>query len=384
MSLLLGPGATSAALDLVNLGTDWSDGERLFGFESQNAAGKKLEIRLGKTSAPDEGNRPNAVFSRVLKTPESSFSGDGAGNLAALRAHTTAVAGSEGQAIGAVGSAISFSKYEEGNSLADAVGLYGLGIVKGESTRTGLGVFANGRRDTATGRTCGIECVSNNQPEGAAEAWVEGNYPSTKGIHLHAVGASQSAVGLFTSNVGVGYHTFIGGMKGAPISNAFYRDETEAPYSIRIRGKHATAAIAVNSGAGGMIIGGETLASAGCLLEVFGGAEVKDPLYQFRVTGTKGMRGHLAGDTGALLTAFCSGGASQFVTGSVAKDVGFQFLAGTNFFLAPTGKTAVLRAAEAKLGFFGTAPVAKPNVKAAAEVTAKELCEALETLGLVE
>jgi hypothetical protein len=38
----------------------------------------------------------------------------------------------------------------------------------------------------------------------------------------------------------------------------------------------------------------------------------------------------------------------------------------------------------AKAGFFGTAPVAKPNVKPAAEVNAKELCEALEKLGLIE
>ena len=38
----------------------------------------------------------------------------------------------------------------------------------------------------------------------------------------------------------------------------------------------------------------------------------------------------------------------------------------------------------AKIGFFGTAPVAKKNVKPAAEVNAKELCEALEAYGLLE
>lgn len=37
-----------------------------------------------------------------------------------------------------------------------------------------------------------------------------------------------------------------------------------------------------------------------------------------------------------------------------------------------------------KVGFFGAAPAAKPNVKPAAEVNAKELCEALEKLGLIE
>lgn len=38
----------------------------------------------------------------------------------------------------------------------------------------------------------------------------------------------------------------------------------------------------------------------------------------------------------------------------------------------------------AKIGFFGAAPVAKKNVKPAAEVSAKELYEALEAYGLLE
>lgn len=44
----------------------------------------------------------------------------------------------------------------------------------------------------------------------------------------------------------------------------------------------------------------------------------------------------------------------------------------------------VFFAASKKLGFFGKTPATRPNVKAPAEVTAKELCEALETLGLIE
>jgi hypothetical protein len=46
--------------------------------------------------------------------------------------------------------------------------------------------------------------------------------------------------------------------------------------------------------------------------------------------------------------------------------------------------TDVLFTASKKLGFYGKAPASRPNVKAAAEVTAKELCEALETVGLIE
>ena len=133
-----------------------------------------------------------------------------------------------------------------------------------------------------------MEIVSENF--GSAEEWVEGNYPSTKGIHLHATGANRSAVGLFTSNVGVGYHTWIGAMKGALISNAVFHDESEAPFSIRIREADATAAMSVAAGAGGVVIGAESITSAGCLLEINGGAAKKDPLYYFRVTNENGMR----------------------------------------------------------------------------------------------
>lgn len=38
----------------------------------------------------------------------------------------------------------------------------------------------------------------------------------------------------------------------------------------------------------------------------------------------------------------------------------------------------------AKVGFFGTAPAAQPDIKPAAEVSAKELGEALVTLGLIK
>lgn len=38
----------------------------------------------------------------------------------------------------------------------------------------------------------------------------------------------------------------------------------------------------------------------------------------------------------------------------------------------------------AKAGFFGTAPAARPKKKAPAEISAKELAEGLETLGLLE
>jgi len=207
-----------AAIKIINLGTDWSAGERLFAYSSQNSAGKKQEVNLGTTAAPDEGNQPTAVFSRVLKTPESLFSGDGAGNLTALRAHTTAVLGSQGQAIGVVGSAITFSKYEEGHSLADALGGYFIGVSKGESTRTGCGLFVNGRMETATGWATGMEVCADNETE--EDHTYTGAYPRSKAIHIHGTG-KRITVGAFIGNVGGGVHTGLAAMTGALITDRY-------------------------------------------------------------------------------------------------------------------------------------------------------------------
>lgn len=54
--------------------------------------------------------------------------------------------------------------------------------------------------------------------------------------------------------------------------------------------------------------------------------------------------------------------------------------------LALTGKATVTGDAKfnGKVGFYGTAPVARPDKKPVAEITAKEIGEALVTLGLIE
>lgn len=371
--------ATKGEVNILNLGTDWSSGERLFGFTAQNVTGKKLEMNNGTAAAPDDGNQPNAVFTRVLKTPEASFSGDGAGNLCAVRAHTTAVAGSEGQAIGMVSSAITFSTYEAGHSLADGIGMYALGVSKGSSTRTGMGIFVNGRTETSTGRATGMEIVVDNESE-TEDSWT-GAFPRTKAMHLHAVGLKPSAVGMFVSDKGAGLHTAIAAQTKALISSAFIRDDSEAPWSHLIKGKHAKAALAIASGAGPLVIGIEEAASAATLLEVNGGGEVKDPLYNFKVTGGKSVRGRLIenGGTGQV-NAWVAGGANSFVTGTVASDSGIGYAPGTTFHIGANGKTSMFRLTEAGIGFFGTAAQAKPTGVAK---TAEAIWTALNTLGLI-
>jgi|GEM_PF-4996426 len=376
--------ATKGDLEILTLGGKWSEGERLFGFSAQNAAAQKQEILGGNTAAPDTSNKPLAVFSRVLKTPEASFSGDGAGNLCAVRVHTTAVEGSEGQAIGLAASAITLSSYEAGHSLADGIGGYFLGVSKGTSTRTGMGIFVNGRTETNTGRATGMEIVCDNESE-LDDEWT-GAFPRTKVIHMHGVGLKRSAVGLFVSKTGAGLHTGIAAMKEALISSAFIRDDSEAPWSQLIKGKHAKAAVAIAAGAGPLGIGVEEVANAATLLEVNGGAEVKDPLYNFKVTGSKSVRGRLVENGGSgQVNAWVAGGANSFVTGTVANDSGIGYGPGTTFHIGANGKTSMLRLSEAGVGFFGASATAKPEVTGSrgGNAALASLLEKLATLGLV-
>jgi hypothetical protein len=340
--------ATSAELDLINLGTEWSAGERLFAYSSHNASGKKLELLDGTTAKPDETNRPTAVFSRVLKTPESLFSGDGAGNLGAIRAHTTAVLGSEGQALGVVGSAITFSKYEAGHSLADAFGGYFVGVAKGESTRTGAGLFVNGRRETPSAFTCGMEIVSDNEVEGD-DTYNGTSYPKTKGIHLHAVGKAASAVGLFTSNVGTGYHTWIAALKGSPISDTILREDTSAKRGIFLNGERGNeageGAVVVGKKAGAVIIGAESssfVANSGTkLVAISEKTESATPLLVAHTAAVSTAA--QVQNTKGTVRLFTVGNAGAFFTGTLEGEAGLICDSTKRVHVGRSGARAMLR-----------------------------------------
>jgi hypothetical protein len=355
----------ASAINIINLGTDWSSGERLFGFSAQNAAPQKQRILGGTEAAPDESNQPLAVYSRVLKTPESAFSGDGAGNLCAVRVHTTAVAGSQGQAIGLTASAITVATYEAGHSLADGIGLYGLGISKGSSTRTGMGIFVNGRRENLTGRAVGAEICATNEIEGGDQEFI-GNLPGTMAIHLHPAGKSRVAAGIIVreqTSSGVKFHTGIGVMNGS-VTNSFITDFTEAPYGILYKGKKSKASIAIGKEAGGIVIGEEEFknekARFGLEINLGSLTEGLDPMISFKGPAGKSSRVRLIENGGAgQVNTFVAAAAESFVKGTVANDSGIGFGPGTTFHLGANGKTSVLRASENGIGFNGAAPVGK-------------------------
>jgi len=381
--------SVEAQLEVVTRGANWQDGERLFGFSAQNAAGKKFELLQGTTLKPDEGNQSAAVITRVLKTPEASFSGDGAGNLAALRVHTTAVAGSEGQAIGIAASAITLGTYEAGHSLADGIGGYFLGISKGASTRTGMGAFVNGRREVNGARACGMELCVTNEVAAAPQTFT-GTLPGTMGMHLHPSGQSDAAVGIVAREqptTGVKFHTLIGVVNGAA-TDAVLADYSEAKRSILIKGKHEKAAIAIAKEAGPLLIGAEETANAAVALEVNTSSlnEARDPIANFKGAAGKSHRIRLIenGGTGQV-SAFVAAGVNAFVVGTAINDSGIAYGPGTTFHIGANAKTSMFRASEAGLGFFGSAAVAKPEVTGSRATGAAltSLLEKLATLGLV-
>lgn len=397
MSSLLGPGATTAGLELINLGTDWSQGELVSAQLAHNVAGLRMNLLHGTSASPVTAAQPTVKVSRTEKASRAaigeitgSTASDGAAGLCAGHFSSRGVAGSEGQAVGLFGSATNESSYEAEDG-PDAAGGYFLGRITGGTSTlaSSYGIVAYGRRDVASANYNGAEIGAINYTS-TAESYSPGGSKG-RGIWLVAGGESDSAVGIAINNpfgrqfdVGIGFGNGEMGGKVGGVKSASFRDDSTAERSIRIRGTHTKGALTVAAGAGQVIIGAEEPAFEKSLLEINGGGENRDPLYAFRATGSNSNRGYLMTNTAGNLAAFIAGGNNSFVNGSVAGDTGFLHAAGKSFFLGATGKTAVLRASEGKLAFFGTAPVSRPNIKPANEASTQEVAEAMYTLGLVE
>jgi hypothetical protein len=312
---------------------------------------------------------------------------DGAAGLCAGHFSAKGIAGSEGQAVGLFGSAINESSFE-GEDGPDAVGLYGEGRITGGSSSLAscYGLVAYGRRDVANAVANGAEIGCLNYTT-TAEAYNPNGSGKARGIWLVAGGEADCGVGIAINNpfgrqfeVGLGFgNTEAGGKKGG-IKAASIRDDSTSERSLLVKGTHSKAAIAVAAAAGPVVIGAEEAGFAAALLDVYGAEENHDPLVAFRVAGEKSMRVILNQNKSGSLGAFVSGGANSFVSGSALGDTGLIFTAGKSFFLGANGKAAVFRANESGLGFYGTAPQAKPTGVAK---TAEAIWTALNTLGLI-
>lgn len=315
---------------------------------------QQISMARGTNGEPDENWSPLFHASRTLSITEASFTGDGAPGLASIYAVTKATSTSQGQSVGIYGGGITDGTYAGAGAQSDAVGGYFVGRSSATSTRVGIGIFANGRRENEAGLATGAEIVSDNETAKAGVVNLKG-FSDTKGIWLHAAGTADSAVGL---------------QIGKPTTAKF-------AVGIGINEGAATTAIAVAEGGGGIVIGAAS-PTAGVLLEVTDKAS-HDPIAQFTVTAAAPMSLGLVKNPSGNAKAFVSNAAEQFVKGSVQGDTGISFTPGKTFHIGAQEKTSMLRIGEGTMGFFGHAPAAQP-AKPAESFAA--IIAALEGIGI--
>lgn len=369
-----------AAIKDVNLGTTWGTGELRAPYTADNPTPLKADVRDGTKASPGTVYQPTFAISRVLKVPESSFAGAGEGGLCAFRATAVAVEGSEGQAVGATFGAVTESSYEGAKSLADGLASAHIGISR-KGTRTGLAIFANGRRETASGRTTGAEIVSDNATE-TSESYA-GVLPGTKGIHLHPFGTADSAAGLVLGHPSTATWDVGIGAIPSSVKTAVYRDDSSALRSILVRGTHEKAAIAVASGSGQVVIGAEEPSSATPLLELFGGEANFDPI--LRIGTGKAFASSVEVRTEAgNCKLFASASTNGFLTGTGNGGTGILFSNTKTFSIGRVGAAGELRIGGG-LGFYGTEPKTKQEVTGSRATGAAltSLLEKLATIGLI-
>lgn len=203
---------------------------------------------------------------------------------------------------------------------------------------------------------------------------------------LRGKAVGEQATG--SSNTAVGYHAAVNittGAENVAIGDGALGGTTTASNNTAVG--HAAMQGGTITGGGNTAIGGEAMnaiesGTANVAVGVEAGGSIKS-----------GARNVLLGyRAGKSLT----GGSNIFIgyeAGEGEAAVSNKLLIGNNkttpIIKGVMSETAannelVLGTSEGKLGFFGTAAIAKPKTAAPLTVTAKELAEALEKLGLIE
>lgn len=385
MAFIYNPASLSgdeAALQEINLGTKWGDGESLPIFVA-NAEGTHLNMKVGTEAVPDKTFGSALKVSRTLSVAESTFTGDGSIGLGAITAVDKALSTSQGQALGVVGGANTASSYVGEHSNADAFGGAFIGRSLSGSTRVGGGLFATGQRNNNEGKATGAEISTENNAENAG-VYTAGAYSNSMGLWLAPKGSKDSGaaavIGHPTERVfKVGYAANEGS-----VSEATFRDDSTSLRSILITKAHEKAAIAVASGANGIVVGAEAPTVASTLLDVYFGESALTPGVVFGTDKAKNASVRVRNSTSEF-NLFAVNTANQFVTGSAQGDAGCSYSPGKIFHIGAVGKTSQFRTSEAGLGFYGTAPIAKPEVTGSRATGAAytSLLEKLATIGLI-
>jgi len=299
-----------------------------------------VSLAKGTAASPDATLGPLLKVERTVSIAEAAVSGDGGEQLAAIEGISVGTAACQTQPVGVYGAAKT-SSTDAGSVPAgnDACGVYGAGRVTGSGIGTGFGAFLNGRRDTTTGRACGVEISCDNETAGATTYNSTGASP-TMGVWLHPTGTAQSSAGLVLGNpfgvqfdVGIAFNGQTGGGFTGGVASASIRDDGNAASSIVINGVHSGYGLDLNGG---------TFTAGGIRFPNNAGIVARNA----------------AGGADLAVIKLNSSNEVEFTT-IMRSAAGIRLSAAANVVLATATGTVIGTAANQLLGFWGAVAVAQ-------------------------
>ena len=367
--------ATVTQVQLVSIGV----GDDVWYALGGRGFAQVADFRQGSAASPNTwGLGPTLKVSRSDSIPEANMPLGGGANFMGNGAIWGSAAGdvnNQASVNAVIGTAINFSTQNTHND--DAQGITGVGRVDGSGTGYGIGAYLKGQRNTTAGGTNALEVRSSNLVA-QDDPYMPTTASKTMGVWATADGAAPSAVAFAAGTFGSSqpWHVGFAATSGSVDQQAF-RDDSSSDTSLLINGTHASAAIAVKSGSGPVLIGELTAQSATSLFEVFATAS-KDPIARWGSTGAADSHSlRLNNGSGTLYLAFVCGGSNLFLTGTVAGDTGVKvFTAAKSYHIGGTTRVVTVTGGNL-LGFYAVAPVAQaaaitaPTAPSAAYVQAE-------------
>jgi hypothetical protein len=348
---------------VINLGSDWSGGDLLGARVSSPPKSHKLDLRDGTAASPAKSG-VTASISRTDSTSRAELNEigptgtDGPDGASAMRITIKGTPASQVQITALTLRAWQTGTENGGEVSADATPLMSLSRVSGSGMGRAIAAYFETVRETATsGGQQGLEIRVKNE-SGEDDSYLTSGGSKSMGLWICASGLKRAGAAV---QIGHNFsQTFDVGFAANPESlvSSFLRDESEALRSLFIRGKHEKGAIVVNKEAGHVIIGREEAQQATPLLEVYSESGT-DPIVSFGSDKGVSHRAQLIRNSTGNLGAFASNIENGFLTGTKQGDTGLTFTAGKTFHIGAVGKTSQIRVEEAKLGFYGVAPVAR-------------------------
>jgi hypothetical protein len=370
-----------ASIKDLNLGSTWGSGDLLGARVAVPPKAHKLDLRDGTAATPIKVG-VSASYSRVDATSVKELEDAGLGTdpidgASAARIAIKGTPASQVQITALTTSAWQTGEYAE--PFADACPMVMLGRISGGGTGRALASYGEIAIQTTTARGGEVHELRVKN-EAKAHSYVSNGPSESMGTWTRAGGTFNSAA-AHQIGAGVEGKTFEGGytVNAGAVSGFGYRDDSSALRSILIKGEHEKAAIAVAAGAGQVVIGAEAPATATPLLEAYS-ETAKDSIAVFGSDKAVNISTTVAKMSTGTLKAIAVGSANAFMTGTAQGDTGLTFTAGKTFHLGASTKTSQFRMTETGIGFFSTAPVAKPTGVAK---TAEGVWTALNTLGLI-